>query len=228
MEIDTTFDFRQDTPPGKDADSHSPTLRRYHQLLWSKPLPSGATFTLAPEPGAYLVHRSRLGTYTLSSDAITTNLLGRASSVIRQIPEAERPPYLGYTIGSSILFPGNRLGRHQTINQARGFHQRIADRFDLTLECIRRHYEGGTSPLTAVLARYADFFALFESFHGYVDFFLLQDLLDNDGQSIRFFHTFRNFTTPAVPKSTEEYVACVTASNSFIHARNLRIAASTS
>lgn len=31
--IDTTFDFRSETPPGKDADSHSPTLRRYHQLL---------------------------------------------------------------------------------------------------------------------------------------------------------------------------------------------------
>lgn len=38
MNIDTAFDFRTDTPPGRDPDSHSPTLRRYHQLLWSKPL----------------------------------------------------------------------------------------------------------------------------------------------------------------------------------------------
>lgn len=37
MIIDTAFDFRTDTAPGKDPDSHSPTLRRYHQLLWSKP-----------------------------------------------------------------------------------------------------------------------------------------------------------------------------------------------
>ena len=36
--IDSTFDFRSDTPPGKDPDARSPTLRRYHQLLWSKPL----------------------------------------------------------------------------------------------------------------------------------------------------------------------------------------------
>jgi len=39
--IDITFDFRSDTPgyPKKDPDALSPTLRRYHKLLWSKPLP---------------------------------------------------------------------------------------------------------------------------------------------------------------------------------------------
>lgn len=35
FEIDTTFDFRDDTPEGKDPDQYSPTLRRYHKLLWS-------------------------------------------------------------------------------------------------------------------------------------------------------------------------------------------------
>ena len=44
--IDITFDFRSDTPPGKDPDALSPTLRRYHKLLWSKPLPSGVVFEL--------------------------------------------------------------------------------------------------------------------------------------------------------------------------------------
>ena len=38
MMIDTTFDLRTDAA-GKDPDTYSPTLRRYHQLLWSKPLP---------------------------------------------------------------------------------------------------------------------------------------------------------------------------------------------
>lgn len=37
--IDTTFDVYSDTPIGRDPDSHSPTLRRYHQMLWSKRLP---------------------------------------------------------------------------------------------------------------------------------------------------------------------------------------------
>ena len=40
MAIDTAFDFRTDAN-GKDPDSHSLTLRRYHRLLWSKPLPNG-------------------------------------------------------------------------------------------------------------------------------------------------------------------------------------------
>ena len=41
MLIDTSFDFRTDAS-GKDPDAYSPTLRQYHRLLWSKPLPSGA------------------------------------------------------------------------------------------------------------------------------------------------------------------------------------------
>ena len=44
----------------------------------------------------------------------------------------------------------------------------IRDRFDLTLECIRRHYLDEPSPLSATLARYADFFGLFGDFAGYV------------------------------------------------------------
>ncbi len=43
-------------------------------------------------------------------------------------------------------------------------------RFDLTLECIRRHYLDEPSPLSDTLAWYADFFGLFGDFAGYVDF----------------------------------------------------------
>jgi hypothetical protein len=42
--VDIAFDFRTDTPPGADPDAASPTLKRYHRLLWSKPLPSGEVF----------------------------------------------------------------------------------------------------------------------------------------------------------------------------------------
>ena len=41
MAIDITSDFRTDSN-GKDPDLASPTLRRYHRLLWSKPLPTGS------------------------------------------------------------------------------------------------------------------------------------------------------------------------------------------
>ena len=59
--IDVTLDFRQDTPPGADPDRYSPTLRSYHRLLWSKPLPGGAAFALDDSsPKAYLHHRSPL------------------------------------------------------------------------------------------------------------------------------------------------------------------------
>jgi len=41
------------------------------------------------------------------------------------------------------------------------------DRFDVTLECIRRHYRGEDSPLAEVLAQHADFLRLFRDFRGF-------------------------------------------------------------
>jgi hypothetical protein len=35
--VDISYDFRSEIPLGGDPDSDSVTLRRYHQLLWSKP-----------------------------------------------------------------------------------------------------------------------------------------------------------------------------------------------
>jgi hypothetical protein len=55
--FDPTFDFRTEAGIGEDPDSASPTLRAYHRLLWSKPLPSGDSFDLDDsKPGAYLHH----------------------------------------------------------------------------------------------------------------------------------------------------------------------------
>ena len=61
------------------------------------------------------------------------------------------------------------------------------------MECIRRQYLGETSPLAEVLSRYGDFFALFEDFEGYVDFFLLQDLVSDGLSSVRFFMPYAGF-----------------------------------
>lgn len=225
--VDTTFDFRSDTPAGKDPDRFSPTLLRYHQLLWNKELPTGGRFDLRPEPGAYLVHRSAQGgVFFLSSDGFTTRLLHKAARVIRGIPEDDVPEYIGHTAGSTILFPGNRIGGKMAINGARGFHPRIADRPDLTLECIRRHYLGELpNPLAKPLARYSDFFALFKTFREYVEFFLLQDLLEEDGQNVRsFLHPFADFRAKdAVPKDDKEYLKYLGNSYAFISARNRRI-----
>jgi len=76
MLIDTSFDFRVDAR-GKDPDSHSPTLRKYHKRLWSRPLPGGVPFELRDTtPGVYLHHRSGLGEFQLSSDAVIATFIG--------------------------------------------------------------------------------------------------------------------------------------------------------
>jgi hypothetical protein len=226
--IDITFDFRSDTPPGKDPDVFSPTLRTYHKLLWSKPLPSGVVFELDDTtPNTYLHHQSEVGEFCLSSDAVIPAFLRekRLSEITNQIPEEEREAFIsiGYTIGGMMLFPGNRVGRQMTINGARGFHPRIKDRFDLTVECIRRHYLNDDSPLSAPLARYAEYFRLFGDFRGYVEFFLLQDLVAEDCAVVRFFAPFEDFTTSPLPGTLDAYMAYRQLAVSFIESRNRRI-----
>jgi hypothetical protein len=120
-------------------------------------------------------------------------------------------------------FSGKPVDGKWTINQARGCVTKISDRFDLTVECIRRHYARQRSPLGETLARYHDFFALFENFGGYVDFFLLQDLVTDDGAAVRFFMPFDDFKTPSVPADDETYREYRRRSIEFIEARNRRI-----
>lgn len=65
-----------------------------------------------------------------------------------------------YTIGGMMLFPQHRY----SFNCARGCNKRICDRWDYTLECIRRYYQGGTSPLSRAMERDKEFFDLFVGF----------------------------------------------------------------
>src|SRR6478752_3039839 len=91
MTIDVTFDFRTDATTD-DPDQSSPTLRRYHQLLWSRPLPSGHRFDLdTTTPWSYLHHKSGLGEYFLSSDSIipTFNYWVSTADLIAQLPTTE-------------------------------------------------------------------------------------------------------------------------------------------
>jgi hypothetical protein len=122
-----------------------------------------------------------------------------------------------------MVFPGNRIQGKWTINQARGCLRKISDRFDLTVECIRRHYARQSSPLGETLARYDDFFALFENFSEYVDFFLLQDLVTDDRAAVAFFMPFDDFRTPSAPENDATYREYRRRSIEFIEARNRRI-----
>lgn len=176
-------------------------------------------------PGNYLVHRSKLGTFWLSSDASIATLRKRARPLVEELGATalEELQAIGYTIGGMMLFPSNKVDGKMTLNGARGWHPRIADRLDLTLECIRRHYVGVSSPLSSTLARYDDFFALFDDFGGYVRHFLLQDLTTGGGNAIRFFMPFDDFKKPHVPGDIETYKEYRERSIEFVHARNRRI-----
>ncbi|MDQ2929371.1 MAG: hypothetical protein M3Y05_00935 [Gemmatimonadota bacterium] len=227
-DIDVTFDFRSDTPPDKDPDIFSPTLHRYHQLLWSKPLPCGTRFDLRDaRPRGYLHHRSDLGEFFLSSDSVVPSFRKetRLASVFAEIPAEARAEFVGatYTIGGMMIFPGNVIERKMTINGARGFHPRIKDRFDLTIECIRLHYRRERSPLADALSRYASFFALFESFRGYINFFLLQDIVTDDYSAVRFHAPFTGIDQSPLPTSLDAYLAYRRLAMQFLAARNQRI-----
>lgn len=225
-QIDTTFDFRGDTPEGKDPDTHSRTLRDYHKFLWSKRLPCGEDFDLDDgASGHYLLHRSETrGEFSLSSDAVVASF--RYESMVKDDPEQlDEFMHIGYTIGGMMLWPGNRVDGKMTINGARGTHPRIRDRFDLTLGCIRRHYVGERSPLAEVLARYAYFFDLFVDFRRFIEFFLLQDAVTVDCDAVIFCAPLNDFSTSTViPQSMAEYREYRLRAIAFIEARNRRIA----
>ena len=229
LPIDIAFNFYSDSD-GKDPDSYSPTLKKYHKLLWSKPLPSGKVFTLSDtESDSYLTYISAQEKISLSSDSISNSYRDKKalSSIVQDLSkEVEEFRNLGSTIGGYILFPNKKIDGKMTINGARGFNQKIADRFDLTLECIRLHYLGMSNPLQEVLTQNTAFFKLFESFAGYLDFFLLQDLVDVNYESIYFFTPIKKmFESSPLPANKEEHLQYMKSSTSFTAKRNERIKA---
>lgn len=222
--IDTSYNVYSDARGG-DPDNTSPTLRKYHKILWSKPLSNGRIFELSESEGAYLYHKSALGEFFLGSDAITHSYKDhkRKQWLITQVPnEAKELFNAGSTIGAYTIFPNNRIDGNHTINQIRGTNRLIDDRFDLTLECIRRFYSGQTSPLSDTLLRYKSFFDLFNDFPDYIHFFLLDDLID-ENQEVKFYLPFDDFRDPPVFSNIFDYLSYKEKVMNFIWQRNLRI-----
>jgi hypothetical protein len=247
-EMDVDFCFYDDPdvggdPPayanGCDADRYSIRLRRSHRDLWSKELPDGNLLTLQPNDGGWLdvssPHSlSSIGT-RLSSDTIATpheryerrgmHLLWGALSAAARTNYKRR----FYTIGGFLVFPQRR----DSINVSRGRTASIQDRFDLTLECIRRYYSGETeasvNPLGAVLLADAEFFKLFgqgaEGFAAYTTWFHLDGLVvdgevrtfdDVDGRSWK-------FTWSPLPTTPETYRQYLDKVGRFVDQRNRSI-----
>lgn len=223
--IDINFKTYSDANGG-DPDSTSPTLKNYHKILWNKTLPNGTKFELTDKKsGTYLYHYSELGEFNLGSDAITHSYRNqtRKKWLTSQIPaEVDELFEIGSTIGAYTLFPKNKIDNKFTINQARGINTFIDDRFDLTLECIRLFYIGQTNPLYDTLLRYGNFFKLFETFENYVDYFLLNDLLD-DKKQVKFYLSFDNFKTKPNFKNVDDYLIYKNKVTEFVQLRNERI-----
>lgn len=220
MTIDPTFDFRTDSK-GKDPDSHSPTLRAYQKYLYSKPLPNGETMVLSDN--------LNWKDFWFSSDSILHGLIGWESykDITFKADQELVNEYVkeDYYISGEIIFPCYRVAGTQTINQARGCNQRIRDRIDLTMECIRRYYLGETSPLYKCLSGYKSFFDLFVDFKGYTDFFYMQDMVSDDYSSIKFLTWFDDFnSTFPLPRTVDEYNEYLLHVIEFNRARNKRIA----
>ncbi|MEF3120514.1 DUF6994 family protein [Kocuria flava] len=235
--FDTTFDYKTDKPAKSrpDPDRDSPRLRLDHELLWSKELNSGVLFVPRPPSrrrDGYLIVTDGSGTrHWYGSDAITSSystwLRPKALvNAIAGLDEDQRSRYLNppYTIGSSMIWPV-RSKDPTTMNRARGLRLSVGDRMDLTLECIRRHYTGEPgSPLADVTDAYADFFALFEGFQEFVDFFHFQDLVTHDYDRVEFYLPFDDFERSGTPATTDEYVTHREKTLEFIEGRNRRMA----
>ena len=229
MQVDISFDFRRESN-GKDPDAYSPTLRSYHRFLWTKQLPIGERLEIE-EINSTLIYRFNMQTLKFGSDSISNSYIGTKKiahlngQITQQVFEEFRDK--GSTIGGYLIFPSERERGRMTINGARGLNRKIADRFDLTLECIRLHYQRLEHPLeetfTSPINKF--FFSLFIDFKGYVDFFLLQDLVDSNYDGVKFFTDIDEpFNRTPIPASAAEYRTYKRATLDFVRLRNKRIA----
>jgi hypothetical protein len=225
-EIDINFDFRDDSICG-DPDTDSPKLYENHKLLWNKNLPCEKTLTLeiltiGGKYGQILLKNNLCD--NLSSDRMCPHFDGKYNDRFDGwLTETEREElkFKVRTIGGHIVFPAHKKNGF-TINQARGVNRKICDRFDLTLECIRRFYIGEESPLYDAISRYNDFFYLFKDFENYIKFFMLQDFVDENYQ-VKFSLPFDNFVRSPLPQSIEEYKQYKTDIINLMDERNRRI-----
>lgn len=241
--IDVNFDFTLDSPGywdnfwGEDdlipsvkvdPDVASETLARYNQLLWSKPLPNGDTLhlELAKMSGSNYL---KCGDRWFSSDNLICSYAYYCQKeILKQLHPSvadhrrfvEYHKHRAYTIGGTMMWPCHP----QSINQCRGVNKVIRDRFDRTIECVRRFYGGEESPLTQCFECDRDFFDLFVDFKGFIDFFFLQDMVTSDYSEVIMWLGDEWFDANPLPQTIEEYRILLTKQYDFMDARNRRIA----
>ena len=238
--IDVTFDFTSDSNGywdgfldrdplcgvgGSDPDIASATLKEYHRILWSKELPNGETMKLVSRKlPYYLVWKD----FCFGSDSIIVGFrYARYKHIISKVNEMQEDYKVyweglfrkAYTIGGTIIFPVHR----SSMNQMRGMNRRISDRWDLTLECIRRFYNDEDSPLYKTIKNDKSFYDLFVDFKGYVDFFFLQDCVSEDYTKVNIWEGTGDFNGDGLPKTVDDYLQFIDREFEFLAKRNNRI-----
>lgn len=240
-DIDVWFDFTSDTldywdgfwqrndglGAGKyDPDSKSGAMQLFHRLLWNKELPNGEKMNLQYSARDYLTWNG----IKFSSDSITSTFrYYNMKTIIEEVAE-DMDDYKSfmestlrklYTIGGEMILPSSG----SSINTARGFHPRIKDRWDLTLECIRRFYINEESPLSKVLNDPVNkhFFSLFVDFKGFVDFFFFQDCVSEDYSKVFLKYDSPLFESYPLPKTKHDYLDYINKELDFVAKRNNRI-----
>ena len=73
------------------------------------------------------------------------------------------------------------------------------------------------------LVRDKEFFDLFVDFKGYVDFFLLQDMVRDDYSSVDIWCGNDSFSECGLPKTVEDYFVFIEKEMDFLEKRNARI-----
>ena len=235
--IDAEFNYKADLG-NKDPDRYSRKLKEDHKELWSKQLPDKRHLQLMIEKGKLIGYVDGTPLFDFNPDSCVNGYSRskKYGSIINEWrnnaeikEELAKYEQRGYVISESIIFPlkDDNNSSKWTINRARGCLYPIQDRTDLTLECIRRYYEGNEdSPLKSCLVRYSKFFALFgssrEGFINYVNFFLLNDLVTDNYSKVVNFTSSLDFAHP-FPETEEEYLKYIKSINSFVANRSARI-----
>lgn len=230
----------------KDPDAYSKELKEDHIELLSRPFPNGVVlryeikdnkivgylndeFFMDFKPDSFTNGFANSGR-TIKNMVIAKEIVEKCCKNNHEIKKEVDEYYgKGYPIESSIVFPvtDDNGSIKNTINQRRGCSPYIQDRTDLTLECIRRYYEGNQdSPLKECLNNYSKFFSLFgsghEGFVNYVKWFYLDDLVTDDYKAVKSFTSLLDFNNP-FPITEEEYLKYIKAINKFLELRYKRI-----
>lgn len=242
-ELDVNRPLNLNIPEHGDPDRDSHELKEYHICLWSHRQLNGRPFILADGDKNRMIYSNSDIEIVFTPDSITNSFKdsGRKTKFDKKTESELISAFRGedseiddllndyskedYKIGSSIIFPVsiNGVSIRWTLNIARGILYKIHDRIDLTLECIRRHYQEPDSynPLKSSIDRNLVFFNLFKNFEELVDFFFLNCFVDEKG-NVKSLSGSLDFNR-SFPSTKEEYKTYIKNTVKFMEKRKKAI-----